>query len=848
MAEARHGKPRRRLLHAALTPCVAAVKLPGLMYPWHGLWRLSLLLTRKLLFLWVRTRTLDAQLERLKPVPGQPVCYVLEHPGMADLAVLEQECIRNGLPRPSAGLAQAGLKEWRAVAYLRKAPRRSKKGRTSRLERLAEAVQAGHTDEVVIVPVSVFWGRSPEKEGSFFKLLFSEGWGLVGRLRKLFMILFHGRNVLVQFSEPVLLSQLVAEGSPPNVVARKLGRILRVHFRRLRIATIAPDLSHRRTLLNQVVNSDPVRRAIRRHSESNKVPTHKSVARARRYANEIAANYSYTTVRVMERVLAWLWNRLYDGVEVSGVEQLKSVSEGNEVVYVPCHRSHIDYLLLSYVVYQNGLVPPHIAAGVNLNLPVIGPILRTGGAFFMRRSFRDDPLYAAVFRRYFSLNLAKGVAMEYFIEGGRSRTGRLLPAKPGMLAMTVRAYLREPVRPVVFVPVYFGYERLLEGGTYVSELSGKPKQKESVRGIFKAVRQLRRDFGRVHVNFGEPFFLDVALRTHRPGWREEIIEEHEKPTWSGPVVEALGDEILKRINAAAAVTPINLLAMTLLATPRQSMVERPLAKMLDLFSAMLRSAPYAAEVTVTELDGDEIIAYGERLGLVERKPHRLGDIIGLAPKEALRATYFRNNIAHLFALPSIVACCFLDKSVLPVERVRGLARMVYPYIGGELFLRWDLAELDKELGRVVDSLVSQGLLVLDDGNGEERLRRPPPQTPEAIQLWVLAQCSIQTLERFYMTAALLAKHGSGTLRPGQLEDLCHLMAQRMSMLFQFSAPEFFDKTLFRGFIGRLRKNGVLRTDESGLLVFDAGLLRAMEDARVFLGDRLRRDVLQAMNL
>jgi glycerol-3-phosphate O-acyltransferase len=121
-------------------------------------------------------------------------------------------------------------------------------------------------------------------------------------------------------------------------------------------------------------------------------------------------------------------------------------------------------------------------------------------------------------------------------------------------------------------------------------------------------------------------------------------------------------------------------------------------------------------------------------------------------------------------------------------------------------------------------------------------------TPEAVQLWILAQCSVQTLERFYMTAALLAKHGSGTLRPGQLEDLCHMMAQRMSMLFQFNAPEFFDKSLFRGFIGRLRKNGVLRTDETGLLVFDEGLTRAMDDARVFLGDRLRQDVLQAMNL
>jgi glycerol-3-phosphate O-acyltransferase len=153
-----------------------------------------------------------------------------------------------------------------------------------------------------------------------------------------------------------------------------------------------------------------------------------------------------------------------------------------------------------------------------------------------------------------------------------------------------------------------------------------------------------------------------------------------------------------------------------------------------------------------------------------------------------------------------------------------------------------------EVDRVIETLVSLVLLRRDDTGGQPCLVRPPPHTPEAIQLWILAQCSVQTLERFYMTAALLTKHGSGTLRPGQLEDLCHLMAQRMSMLFQFSAPEFFDKTLFRGFIGRLRRNGVLRTDETGLLVFDEALTRAMEDARVFLGDRLRQDVLQAMNI
>jgi glycerol-3-phosphate O-acyltransferase len=313
-------------------------------------------------------------------------------------------------------------------------------------------------------------------------------------------------------------------------------------------------------------------------------------------------------------------------------------------------------------------------------------------------------------------------------------------------------------------------------------------------------------------------------------------------------VEELGEEILKRINAAAAVSPVNLLAMALLATPRQSMVEQPLVRLLELLADMLRQAPYDACVRVTDMGGAEMIAYGERLGLLERRSHRLGDIISLAPQEALLATYFRNNIAHLFAIPSLVACCFIDKPVQAVERVRGLARMAYPYLGGELFLHWTPEQVDAEVDRVIDMMAGHGLLRRDKDGGQGGLRRPAPHTPEAIQMWLLAQSSVQTLERFYMTVALLAKHGSGTLRPSELEDLCHLMAQRMSMLFQFSAPEFFDKSLFRGFIARLRKNGVLRTDETGLLVFDQGLVRAMDDARLFLGDRLRNDILQAMNL
>jgi glycerol-3-phosphate O-acyltransferase len=396
--------------------------------------------------------------------------------------------------------------------------------------------------------------------------------------------------------------------------------------------------------------------------------------------------------------------------------------------------------------------------------------------------------------------------------------------------------------------VYFGYERLFEGRSYVSELSGRPKQKESLVGLVKSIRGLKQQFGRVYVNFGEPLSLDDVLDRHRPGWREEPLGFDEKPGWVNPAVEDLGEQILQRINAAAALNPVNLLATVLLATPRQSMVEQPLVKLLDLFSELQRRSPYSELVTVTDMDGAAMIEYGERLGLLVRQPHRLGDILSLGDREAVLATYFRNNAAHLFALPSLVACCFLDRGVLAQERVRALVRMVYPYLAGELFLAWPEEELDTVVDRITGAMVDLGLLRTDEAGGEPCFIRPPDTAPEAVQLWMLAQCSLQNIERFYVTAALLVKHGPGILKPAQLEDLCHLMAKRMSILYQFNAPEFFDKGLFRGFISRLRANGILQTDVDGNLVYDDRLARAMEDARIILGERLRHDILQAMNL
>ena len=179
--------------------------------------------------------------------------------------------------------------------------------------------------------------------------------------------------------------------------ARRMTRVLRGVLRRQRATRIGPDLSHRRTIVARVLRARAVRAVVAAEAREKHDKYRPGLLQARKYAFEIAANYSHAFVQIAEKLLGRVWNRVYDGVKFNHAETLKEVSEGNEVVYVPCHRSHMDYLLLSYVIYHQGYAMPHIAAGINLNIPVVGRFLRKGGAFFIRRSFaRQRALHRGV--------------------------------------------------------------------------------------------------------------------------------------------------------------------------------------------------------------------------------------------------------------------------------------------------------------------------------------------------------------------------------------------------------------------------------------------------------------------
>jgi glycerol-3-phosphate O-acyltransferase len=448
--------------------------------------------------------------------------------------------------------------------------------------------------------------------------------------------------------------------------------------------------------------------------------------------------------------------------------------------------------------------------------------------------------------KYLSLMMARGHSIEYFIEGGRSRTGRLLQPKTGMLAMTVRSYLRDPGRPIVFVPIYFGYERLVEGRTYIGELSGQPKEKESILNLLKTIPALRSRFGKVYVSFGEPLPLDPLIQKHAPQWAREPSGSDDRPEWLSPLVRELATGIMTRINAAACVTPINLIGLVLLATPRQSMGEADLARQLELYASLMRQAPYSPKVWVTAIDGAAMIRYGESMGILRRQSHELGDVVFMTEEHSVLTSYFRNNALHLLLMPSLLACAFLSNPSVPRADLQRLARRVYPYVADEYFLRWTEQELPAVVDELLEDLLNHGLLTA----AEDRSvwHRPDAESSEAVQLSVLARVTMPILERYYLAMSLLLKAGSGRLSQDALERQCQLMAQRMALLYEINSPEFFDRALFGNFIEQLRVRHVLTDTEDGKLAFQPAMLEAIvADAQLVLHEQVRNSILQVVH-
>ncbi|MCX8739471.1 glycerol-3-phosphate 1-O-acyltransferase PlsB [Gilliamella sp. B2824] len=735
----------------------------------------------------------------------RPVLYVLPYNSQIDLMVVRSLCLQYKLPDPLDSIEVNG-KTVPAYIYIDKGPGifASNRQQNKTIEILKDYISAHQQNpnlDIQMLPVSVMFGRRPDKEGKKMPSL-----QVLGATYKLFKIIVSGRDCYTRFSKTVSLKTIeFDEKQDISVLAHKLARVARIHFAKLRMASVGPKLPVRQQMLNKLLNSPRLADAIQEEAKSKNISLDKAKKNALANLNEIAANFSYRMLRVTDFVLTWAWHKLYQGLKVTNADPVRELAQnGHEIVYAPCHRSHMDYLLLSYVLYRQGLVPPHIAAGINLNFWPAGPIFRRLGAFFIRRSFRGNKLYTAVFREYLAELFIRGYAVEYFIEGGRSRTGRLLDPKTGMLMMTVQTLLRGDARPITVVPVYIGYEHVLEVATYANELRGAQKEKESLWHTLKAFLKLKK-LGFGYVNFGHPILLNQFLNQQIPEWRDAIEPTGTvRPNWLTPTTNLLAKQIMERINASAAINAMNLCCSILLAADQRALTKVRLLEHIDYLLKLLKKIPYSDLITIPDQTPEELFEHAKEMGKFVITTDEVGEMVGLTTEQAVLMTYYRNNIQHLLIIPALVARILIKHNRISSEEVINQIKLLFPLIKSELFLYHNDEQLTQYVNKIIETYAELNLISYS----------PDKLTLNYLKmsaLQLLASSSKDTLQRYMIAFSLLQKDPS--ISRATLEKEGRLIAERLSVLHGINAPEFFDKGVFATLVSSLREQGYL--DDQG---------------------------------
>ncbi len=571
-------------------------------------------------------------------------------------------------------------------------------------EVVREVWSADSDREVFVVPLSIFWRKGPRRRHRFMNL----DYGSLSRpsdIAKVASFLATYRSLAVKIGEPIDLTGYIAShrSDGQSRVARTVRRSILIYLYREEKVVVGPTLQSPQQVLKEILADKGVRAAMRERAGRKRGSPEKAERDVEKMVREIAARMNSTLLALLATAVGAIIRRLFSTIETRGLDKVAEYAKRHPLVLVPTHRSYFDFLIVSILFYDNYLVPPHIAARDNMGFGPFGPIFRMAGAFYLRKSF-DDPLYKQVFRAYVAYLVREGFTQEFFIEGGRSRTGKTLAPRLGMLTWDVDAFLECAQRDLFFVPIAITYERLVEESGMVDELEGGEKSKESTLGLLRARKYLQRRFGSVHVNFAEPVSLTDALGERRKRFERVVRGEVARllPDGSPEEVAALAERIeeekrefiedlahglVERINWSIVSNATSIVSAVLMGQPsrgvlRTELVERAgqIVELLRIQGALMTSALRAdrddfadsiafmlradliktaedLDPTATELRADLDRAPCLRADLIEGdgRGRPSGEIIYYEESHRRALDLYRNSVVHFLATPSFLA-------------------------------------------------------------------------------------------------------------------------------------------------------------------------------------------------
>ncbi|WP_372881236.1 glycerol-3-phosphate 1-O-acyltransferase PlsB [Psychromonas sp.] len=710
---------------------------------------------------------------------SRPIIYVIAQNSASDVLGLQACCLQAGLPDPCASIKVAGqtltatifihgsslftrrdnYRQWQDAPYLAK------------YQQLLDLLR-NHPDlDIQLLPVTFYWGRNPGKQGKISRLDLIDQ-GQVGSLRKTFIVLKNAKDHLIRFNKPISVAALIQrkgkqKNNPDLQLAHNLARVAMRYFGSQKRHSVGPKLPNRSEMITAVLQQPALRKVICATAAEQQLTELQVEQHCRTYLLEISAHFSYPFLRVFRFILKWVWHYIYQGIEVNHAEAVRQVNQsGAEIIYMPCHRSHMDYLLLSYLLFEQGLMPPHVAAGVNLNFFPAGPVFRRCGGFFLRRSFKGAPLYTAVFNAYFSLLFKQGYPIEFFCEAGRSRSGRLLPPKTGLLATSLQTYLNQPERNVVIVPVYIGYDHIMEVSTYVKELSGQKKQQENFSQVVGIIKKLG-NFGRAFVNFGEPINIRQSFDQHCPNWQALGVHNDQFKVH----VQQVARQVMIAMNAAVAVNALPLCAAILLASESCRCGKALFLTLIGKHQKLL--AVKSEHTLLTYAQGESEAIYQQALAMNKFNQDR--ESVFCSAQQAAQLNYYRNNILHIFALPGLLCHTLrylLSKNkALTTDNIIYYSGKLYPFLAAEYFL-----PAEGDITRILKTELQQLQYI-----GVVKLTQGVYSVSDDLLLTVFARHVRETLLR-YRQSLLLLQNSIASWADLDHKAFCHRARLRLQPL------------------------------------------------------------------
>lgn len=633
--------------------------------------------------------------------------------------------------------------------------------RQDELDLMQEVVRETWTGdrEVFVVPLSIFWRKGPRRAPNRFLNLDYGSLLRPSDLAKVGSFLLTYRSLSVKLGEPIDLRAYVSTHRDDGQarVTRTIRRSILIHLYREEKVVEGPTLRSPARELREILSDGGVRAAMHERAAQKRGSMQKAERDVERFHREIAARMNSTLLAVLALIVGAMLRRLFSSIDADGLERVAEYAKRHPLVLVPTHRSYFDFLIVSLLFYNSYLVPPHIAARDNMKFGPFGLIFRMAGAFYLRKSF-DDPLYKQVFRAYIGYLVREGFTQEFFIEGGRSRTGKTLAPRLGMVTWNVDAFLESSRRDLFFAPIAITYERLVEESGMVDELEGGKKKDESTLALLRARKVLQRRFGSVRVSFGEPISLADALgdRRHRfarqvrgevadlvPGGSEGEVEAlteriaEEKRAF----VDDLGHRIVERINWSVVVNATSAVSAVLLGASHRGLLRDELSQRLQQLVDLLRlsGVPITSALRTDQGEFGESIAFMLRSDLIRSVQDSRGEIIFFEESRRRALDLYRNSIGHYLATSSILARALLaggsPKEIH--EELDGWQDLLY----GEYFVP-AVERQPEAVDRLLEHFEAVGWLL----RGEERLVASAEGRPVLAMLAAQTQGVVESYE------------------------------------------------------------------------------------------------------